>query len=401
MSSANAQRSRLGLTAGRRRWWLLIVAAIGPFLTLQLVSRIGDLFTPVTSPAQPVRHFSDYITSPSTPVTTISLHVLWEAESSEQERLRDIATISSAVAAATDHRLLLIDRATGAVRNQIEWNRTGLSSTASLDIAPGSSPGDVWVYDPSSGRYASFSFIGGDRPPGEMLQLERSLFTPRWLHDRIVAACFCEHELLHVLSRRARRAEATFRKDDLLLSDGGPMPTVLHSRIGRPLFPGVIPNFSRQLNVTTIDVSVPRGKVVVAFKWSNRIDVYSSDRLRLERSVAGPVETKLDFAIDHFRGKPIFTVSDETMYTYVDVVGMKRGFIALFAGRERRKYPGRAGYGSQIQAFTWEGELIGEWNLSEPVLKIAVDEREAAIYAIGSQREAILTADIGSLLEQF
>jgi hypothetical protein len=71
-----------------------------------------------------------------------------------------------------------------------------------------------------------------------------------------------------------------------------------------------------------MDVSRERHRLVVAFRWSDRIHLYDSTTLELERAVAGPQETRLSFGTADYDGELVFTLDAEATHAYAGIVSV-------------------------------------------------------------------------------
>jgi hypothetical protein len=72
----------------------------------------------------------------------------------------------------------------------------------------------------------------------------------------------------------------------------------------------------------------------------------------------------------------------ETRFGYLDSAPMSDGFLALYSGRTRDEYPGRANYAEFVHEFTWDGELRAVHQLDADVITIAWSEPDRKLYAV-------------------
>ena len=72
----------------------------------------------------------------------------------------------------------------------------------------------------------------------------------------------------------------------------------------------------------------------------------------------------------------------ETRFGYLDSAPMSDGFLALYSGRTRDEYPGRANYGAIVDEFGWDGTHRARYELDSDVITIAYDESERTLYAV-------------------
>jgi hypothetical protein len=61
---------------------------------------------------------------------------------------------------------------------------------------------------------------------------------------------------------------------------------------------------------------------------------------------------------------------------------MPDGFLALYSGRTRDAFPGRANYGSTIHEFGWDGQLRAVYELDSDVISIAWSGEDERLYAV-------------------
>lgn len=73
---------------------------------------------------------------------------------------------------------------------------------------------------------------------------------------------------------------------------------------------------------------------------------------------------------------------DETRFGYLDSAPLESGVLALYSGRTREEYPGRANYGSIVHFFDAHGELRSIYHLDSDVISIASDEKGSRLYAV-------------------
>lgn len=85
-----------------------------------------------------------------------------------------------------------------------------------------------------------------------------------------------------------------------------------------------------------------------------------------------------------------------TRFGYLDSAPMSDGFLALYSGRTREEYPGRANYGAIIDEFGWDGTHRARYELDADVITIAWSEPDRRLYAVRHDPiPAILVYTIG------
>lgn len=86
----------------------------------------------------------------------------------------------------------------------------------------------------------------------------------------------------------------------------------------------------------------------------------------------------------------------ESRFGYLDSAPMSDGFLALYSGRTREEYPGRANYGAIIDEFGWDGTHRARYELDADVITIAWSEPDRRLYAVRHDPiPAILVYTIG------
>jgi hypothetical protein len=393
-------RHRIGTTA------TLLLAAIGPFAAVWGCVRIVPAMWKRSSPSTDARveKFSDYFTpNRSTMPGLPTESMLWKDGSDRPSESTSLAFVGGRLVVVGAGALVVIDPRTGAEIRRVSLQDSGrVRLAAAATATEGPEPNQVWVYSAASGQFGGFD-LDRDAAPREVIALGHLLVEPRWVHGHIVTNGLFENELLHVYRRDEREIDPRPRpvSTAVTTTESTIGSARLAGSLGAPLFPGAIKNFSQQLNYTHIAVAPSRARLAMAFKWSNRLYVYDTTRMTLERAIAGPNESRLDFAVGRANdGTPVFTLSGETRYCYIDVIAARDGILALYAGRERRKYPGAAGVGAELHAFTWDGRFIGQWQLDEPIIRMAFDESRHALYGLRWPRREVIRIDAARIFDR-
>jgi hypothetical protein len=108
---------------------------------------------------------------------------------------------------------------------------------------------------------------------------------------------------------------------------------------------------------------------VVTGRFSSRIEVID-ERTEETKVIWGPIK------FEPHAGRY------ETRFGYLDSAPMADGFLALYSGRTRGEFPGRANYGTFVHEFTWEGALRAIHKLDADVITIAWSEPDRKLYAV-------------------
>jgi hypothetical protein len=375
------------MTAARhlRTVIVLVAAAVGPFAAIWTVSATAAWLQRRPTTFESVKNFSDYFDhqlsqlSPALPAAR-EIWALDDSTTPSAPFLQDLMVSGDEVLVAGHTRVYVIKPRTGELLREIRLppRLHGLSSIATLPDA-----GFVSTYSFEAGLFSLVDTRGaGVRAT---MKVDTALGEPILLGNRIVGNGAFATELM--------RTYAVTRSNG---SDA--VALTVAQRGGSALFPRLTKSFSRQLNVTSMAASPTGDRLALAFRWSNRINIYNSRTLQLERSVAGPVETKLSFGVATHEGETVFTLDPEATHSYADVVATDVAVLAAYSGREKRKDSATMGLASAIHAFSWDGRLIGEWILPEACQKIAFDPDAATLYALRIHpKPALLAIDASAI----
>lgn len=211
---------------------------------------------------------------------------------------------------------------------------------------------ELWVYDFATRRATLLDFADPVRP---RVRAERTLNLGLSLRSVV----FGDSLLV---------ANGLFADFTLLVMDtlGQPIRRVA----GRPPFgpaDGLSPVGQRLTNVNMLQVSPDRRRLVVAYQFAPRLDIYSNDGT-LQTSVLGPRPTRASFRTDPRTGR--FHWNDDNESAYVDVETTASHIYALFQGRrdliDPQPLPDR------VHVFTWTGQFVRELVLEPPTLRIAI-----------------------------
>jgi hypothetical protein len=241
---------------------------------------------------------------------------------------------------------------------------TGIWSLQAVD--EGNSDFRVWGYDPNQLRLVGYELNRDGQPtyisPQVVLQSTGNPTSAQWVSPTMIAAVGLFHEARFILFDTAGR----------LLEKLGTVPLASDKF---PIFA------AQQALQPTLTVHPDGTRLAVASRYAGRVDIYdTSDGTSLTVKVPLPFDPPVSLAQ---RGNLTIFVSDQqTRFGYVGISSTKDRIFALFSGRTRAEYPGRAFEGSQVHVFKWTGEFEGAIELGTGVLAIGVDMAGEAIYAI-------------------
>jgi hypothetical protein len=256
--------------------------------------------------------------------------------------------------AASDSVLHVVDRRDGRLVRSLGRRGRGpgeFDGPWSLDVAEGAAPA-VWVWDVPLRRLTHVPLIpDSDAPLRETRQLRLAdgvaLTEPRWLGtDTIVSPGLAADTRLVLYDSTGQRIGG--------LGDGMPAD----------------PTQAFQATQAELALRPELPVFAVASRYVSRIALVSSSGSE-SVTIEGPVSVNEDrptVALDHF--------------AFLDVAGTREHVVALFSGRSRDDFGGRAVFGACLQVFDWQGVLKGAYRLDSDLIAIAVDRDESAVYGV-------------------
>jgi hypothetical protein len=123
--------------------------------------------------------------------------------------------------------------------------------------------------------------------------------------------------------------------------------------------------------------------VAIGARFAGRLDIYDV-RTGARRGAEVPVPFEPIIRMGSNGAIPLFKTDDQTLFGYVSVAATHDRIIALFSGRTRAGFPGRASLASQIHVFDWDGHLRVVRDLDRDVFLVAVSSDGSTLYAIGN-----------------
>jgi hypothetical protein len=264
----------------------------------------------------------------------------------------------NAIATAGDRLLLVSDRKTVLIaaasdRQQVEF------AFGADRVVTGGPPDTLWLQS-GQGRLRAVAVANGQPAADAPVQVHPLSRSAHWLTatDAITNGSF-EDGLLRRYALRAPKNELARAL----------LPTAVG---GALIFPGLRTSLARPLNDTSLAVRPAGDLLALAFKWSDRLQIYRTDTLTMERSIAGPVETKLDFAILPRNGTPTLSFTPDSAYSYVSVAADDEVVVALYSGKVRRRSQHRMSTGERLHLFSWDGRPLGVVPISPALQALAM-----------------------------
>lgn len=232
----------------------------------------------------------------------------------------------------------------------------------------------VWVYDLRLLRLTRFS-VGTAHSERSVTLMEGLPYNPVWIDDSLIMSCGFTYE-----GGRFGHYDTTGR----LLRTVGSIPEGRESAVPVPLH--------LQAYHSTVRKHPKKPVVAVATRYADRLDIFSVDGSIL-KSVAGPLGMTPYYTVASGGGAPVMTTSDDkTTFGFIDLAVTDGHIYALFSGRTRKRFPGKANYGQSVYVYDWDGNKVKEFRLDRDVFAIAVDVNDRVLYAIQHEPEVAVIA---------
>lgn len=279
-----------------------------------------------------------------------------------------------------------IDRSDGAMVR--EFGRRGegpgeFEGPWSVDPVPGSNT-RFWLYDLTLGRLTlvdlEADFDGESRLGDHVLLLHvgAAIMEPIRVGDHLVSLGFFQQGRVAVLDDHGT-----------LLRTVGPTPLANQSHI-----PATIRQHAYQ---SRMKANPSRTRLAIVTRHADRLDIYRADGTPLTVAQR-PFGFDPAFRVGKHDGKPVFTSGENLRFGYIDLATTERHIFALFSGRTRAGFPGRANYGRYVHVFDWSGRLIRVLKLDAPAIAVAVDPAGGTLYTIRHQpTPAVVAYDLGNV----
>jgi len=128
-----------------------------------------------------------------------------------------------------------------------------------------------------------------------------------------------------------------------------------------------------------LDVHPEGTLIVVVTRHADQIEIFELDGV-LTKVIKGPLDFVPIYETRYTGGYARMATGKDLRFGYIDVAVTATHFFALYSGRTREEYPGKANFANLIHKFTWDGELVQVFELDRDVLMITVDEEEKTLY---------------------
>lgn len=236
----------------------------------------------------------------------------------------------------------------------------------SLQALRGDTGWIVWAYDTRLRRLIGYRIAGEGKLAYSgrtvQLQLDGLPLSVQWINDTSLAGVgFFEDGRFVIADSQGRRRKA--------------MGIIPLAEPGRSAIP------AQQALQATLAIDPGQRRIAVASRYAARVDLYDLRTGALQPADA-PLEFEPTMNLEQRGEMTIFVSDGSTRFGYIAVAATRDRVLALFSGRTRAEFPGRANVGDQLHIFTWEGVFVGAVNLMRETLQFAIDSTGTHVYGI-------------------
>lgn len=275
--------------------------------------------------------------------------------------------------AAADSAILAIDRDTGHVlfaRGRRGKGPGEFSGPWSID-ADVSDEKAFWIYDLELRRLTRMD-LASERtshpnrhtialaPPG-------ALTAPHWLADHsLISPGFFTHDRLVVMDSTGRAIR--FFGETPPGTESAPVPVRQHAY------------------QSSAALDPARRRVALVTRHADRLDVYSTAGAHLAANER-PFSFEPVYTVGQGARGPILATDESLRFGYIDVAASRDFIFALYSGRTREGFPGRANFGEYVHVYDWGGHLQSVLHVEGDLIGIACDPVAPILYGIREDPE--------------
>ncbi len=282
----------------------------------------------------------------------------------------DIAVVGDNVVVidnANEPAVFVVDRTSGEVLRAIGRRGDGpgeFRQPWTLDAVSGSTS-EVWVYDLALGRLTKLDVTTSEDSADSKivtLQSNGAATGPIWTDANTIVS----------LGLFATGRLAVFNVDGERMDTFGTVP------LGPPNVPATVKQHAYQ---ATLVPHPERHLLAAVTRHASRIELYRSDGSTVAM-LDGPLPFEPRYSVRSTADVPVLKTGDDLRFGYIDGAGTNKYLFALFSGRTREGFPGRANFARFVHVFNWNGTFVKALRLDHDVLSIAVDRESTTLYAV-------------------
>ena len=227
-----------------------------------------------------------------------------------------------------------------------------------------------WVYDLTQGKLVNFNIDSviksTDYHPTKQIKFSTDsmhCYFPILLNDSLIVS--------PSYSKNGRIAY--LNKNGKLIKSIGAYPL--------DLFKGGANRINSQAYQSAITSNPSQNKIALAARYADQIDVFKSSGEELF-TIIGPDRFIPEYKLTTVFNNPVVQFSPKSRFGYLYMQSTDKYIYALYSGRSRKDFPGKANFGQSIHVFDWDGNPIKEYKLDQDIFAFAINEKENTLYAI-------------------
>lgn len=238
----------------------------------------------------------------------------------------------------------------------------------SIDPAP-ARRGELWIYDLSLRRLTRATVLDGSGGRADedstvvsiQLLSEAVVLDPMWTDSIIVSVGF-------FLDGRLGR----FDRYGTFLGTMGEPPAPKDG-VSRPIL--------QHAYQSRLVANPSRTRFAVLTRHADLLDIYDRYGALLARAEP-PFAFLPEYSVREQAGSPVLATGLDLRFGYVDAAATETNVYALFSGRTRRGFPGRANLGEYIHVYDWDATLLEVYRLDADAIALAVDPVGEHLYVL-------------------
>lgn len=147
---------------------------------------------------------------------------------------------------------------------------------------------------------------------------------------------------------------------------------------------GVPASVAQQILQPTAAVHPDGLRIAVGARYAGRVDIYSTiDGTWTPATVPNPFGARVN--VGHNGAMFVFRSDAQTRFGYISVAATRSNVYALYSGRTRQAFPGRANFGRTVHVLSWFGQHARTFDLDRDVIDIAISPDGHTLYAVAHE----------------
>jgi hypothetical protein len=234
----------------------------------------------------------------------------------------------------------------------------------------------IWLYDMTKQRIgivAVDSFLVYGQPVISQYKVERPYYTVAMFNDSIMLGANDNTSLLKISCVNLHTNTISGQGDYAYLADDIPLGALIDAA-----------SCYVSVNPVTKDI-------LLSYRYTDVIEIYSPEG-QLKHALHGPMGFDIDFQAKTRENYSFMSKTRSTRKAYVNTYVTEKNIYLLFSGSKRNEK--NWAYGTELYVFSWDGQPLKRYLLTDPLYAFAIDESQQIIYAYSSISEELIKAKL-------